>query len=266
MGRTSGAGGSARSMGRQGLKDTAPALIPAGPPRRDRHERACLRRGFRSIAGVDEAGRGPLAGPVVAAAVILDRARPVRGIDDSKSLPAGVREALFDRITRSARAWAVGAADPGEIDRINILRASLLAMRRAVLALSELPDCLLVDGRDGIDFPVYQKAIIRGDALSLSIGAASIVAKVTRDRLMEEMHRRWPAYNFARHKGYPTPEHLEALRRHGPCPIHRLTFRGVLPADGRAPDNPAGSVEEPFFSGLLDRARLRRPPSRNRTP
>jgi len=201
---------------------------------RDCHERACRSRGFTRIAGVDEAGRGPLAGPVVAAAVILDRARPVRGIDDSKKLPADVREILFERITRSARAWAVGSADPEEIDRLNILRASLLAMRRAVLALPEPPDCLLVDGRDAIDLPVWQKPIIRGDALSLSIGAASILAKVTRDRIMKEMHRRWPAYDFARHKGYPTPGHLEALRRHGPCPIHRRTFRGV-----RSPDGPA---------------------------
>lgn len=195
---------------------------------RDRHERACRRRGFARIAGVDEAGRGPLAGPVVAAAVILDRARPVRGIDDSKTLPADVREVLFERIKRSARAWAVGEAEPEEIDRLNILRATLLAMRRAVLALAEPPDCLLIDGRDGIDLPVWQMPIIRGDSLSRSIGAASILAKVTRDRMMEEMHRRWPAYNFARHKGYPTPEHLEALRRHGPCPIHRRSFRGVL--------------------------------------
>jgi ribonuclease HII len=205
-------------------------------PNRNCHERACKRRGFTHIAGVDEAGRGPLAGPVVAAAVILDRARPVRGIDDSKKLPADLRELLFGRITRSARAWAVAAAGPEEIDRLNILRASLLAMRRAVLALAEPPDCLLVDGRDAIDLPVWQKPIIRGDALSLSIGAASILAKVTRDRIMVEMHRRWPAYNFARHKGYPTPEHLEALRRFGPCPIHRRSFRGVLSADGPVGD------------------------------
>ena len=230
---------------------------------RDRHERACLARGFTLIAGVDEAGRGPLAGPVVAAAVILDRARPVRGIDDSKKLPARVRELLFARITRSARAWAVGAAEPGEVDRLNIRRASLLAMRRAVLALQEPPDCLLVDGRDAIDLPLWQKPIVRGDALSLSIGAASILAKVTRDRIMEEMHLRWPAYNFARHKGYPTPEHLEALRRHGPCPIHRRTFRGVLSQDGPGARIPGDVPPPPIPAGgdLFHRAA-----PRDRTP
>jgi ribonuclease HII len=209
-------------------------LIPVPPVRRGRHERDCARRGFARIAGVDEAGRGPLAGPVVAAAVILDRSRRVRGIDDSKKLPEDIRELLYERITRRARAWAVGVVEPDAIDRLNILRASLEAMRMAVAALPEPPDCLLIDGRDRIEVAIYQRPVVSGDALSIAIGAASIVAKVTRDRIMGELHARWPDYNFGRHKGYATPEHLEALRRHGPCPIHRRSFNGVLSDEDRA--------------------------------
>lgn len=204
-------------------------LIQVPPIRKDHHERLSRRRGFTRVAGIDEAGRGPLAGPVVAAAVILDPRRPIAGIDDSKRLPEAVREALYLRITCAARAWAIGIVEAEEIDRFNILRASLEAMRRAAISLPVLPDCLLIDGRDVIDFPAYQKPIVGGDGLSVSVGAASILAKVTRDRIMCELHARWPQYNFARHKGYPTPEHREALRLHGPCPAHRRSFRGVLP-------------------------------------
>jgi len=205
-----------------------PELIPRQATPGDYYERYYARRGFRRVAGVDEAGRGPLAGPVVAAAVVLDPARPIEGIDDSKRLPEPIREALFSRITASC-AWGVGIVEPADIDRTNILEASLEAMRREVHGLPERPDCLLIDGRDGIGLPLFQRPIIGGDGRSLSIGAASIVAKVTRDRIMRALHRRWPAYNFARHKGYPTPEHRAALRRLGPCPAHRRTFHGVLP-------------------------------------
>jgi ribonuclease HII len=194
---------------------------------RDHFERLYARRGFGRVAGVDEAGRGPLAGPVVAAAVVLDPALPIDGIDDSKRLPEDVREALYPCITKGALDWAVGIVDPAQIDRINILNASLEAMRRAVRALRRPPDCLLIDGRDGIALPIFQRSLIRGDGRSISIGAASVIAKVTRDRIMRKMHRRWPQYNFARHKGYPTPEHREALRHFGPCPAHRRTFHGV---------------------------------------
>ncbi len=204
-------------------------LIPPQRPGRDHFERLFARRGYCRVAGLDEAGRGPLAGPVVAAAVVLDPARPVEGIDDSKRLPEKIREALYVRITDSALAWAVGVVGPDRIDRINILRASQEAMRRAVESLPEQPDCLLIDGKYGIGLPIFQKPIVRGDARSVSIGAASILAKVTRDGIMRELHRRWPNYNFARHKGYPTPEHRAALRRYGPCPAHRRSFHGVPP-------------------------------------
>lgn len=205
-----------------------PDLVPREAPPRNYYERYYARRGFRRVAGVDEAGRGPLAGPVVAAAVVLHPALPTEGIDDSKLLPEPVREELFSRITARC-AWAVGVVEPADIDRLNILQASLEAMRIAVGGLPERPDCLLVDGRDGIGLPVFQRPIVGGDGRSVSIGAASIVAKVTRDRIMRRLHERWPQYNFARHKGYATPEHFAALRRFGPCPAHRRTFHGVLP-------------------------------------
>lgn len=203
-----------------------PELIPLRAAPGDHFERLYARRGFTRIAGVDEAGRGPLAGPVVAAAVILDPRAPVAGIADSKRLPEAVREALFLRIRKRA-AWSVGIVGPRDIERMNILRASLEAMRRAVSGLPDAPDCVLIDGRDGIGLSVFQRTIVRGDARSTSIGAASIIAKVTRDRLMRRLHRKWPQYNFAKHKGYPTAEHRAALRRFGPCPAHRRTFRGV---------------------------------------
>lgn len=194
------------------------------------------------IAGVDEAGRGPLAGPVVAGAVVL----PVEGIagigglerlDDSKKLSEAWREKLYERIVSSGSVlWAAGLATVEEIDRLNILRATHLAMRRAVEALSTRPCLSLIDGLPVKDFPFPQQAIVKGDGKSLSIAAASIIAKVTRDRLMREHAREYPEYGFDAHMGYGTRRHLEALRTHGICPIHRQTFAPVaqlaFPPDG----------------------------------
>ncbi len=195
-------------------------------------ERRLMRQGRRTVAGVDEAGRGPLAGPVVAAAVVLDPGDPIAGLADSKALSRLRREGLFDEILRRARAVAVAAAGPREIERTNILAASLRAMACAAGRLPLSLDHLLVDGNRPIPFDAPQTPVVSGDALCASIAAASIVAKVLRDRLMERMDRRFPQYGFGRHKGYPTREHLEALRAHGPCSLHRRTFRGVR-APGR---------------------------------
>nr|WP_309242802.1 ribonuclease HII [Lichenibacterium sp. 6Y81] len=180
------------------------------------------------MAGVDEAGRGPLAGPVSAAAVILDPAALPPGIDDSKALTAEKREALFDAILGSALAVGVGLAPAAEIDAVNIRQATFAAMRRAVRALAVAPDHLLIDGRDvppGLPCPA--RALVKGDALSLSIAAASIVAKVTRDRLMVRLDALHPGYGFRIHKGYPTAAHRAAIMRHGPTPFHRLSFGTV---------------------------------------
>jgi ribonuclease HII len=179
------------------------------------------------IAGVDEAGRGPLAGPVVAAAVILDPDRRLRGLRDSKVLTPVERERLAVKIRANAIAWAVGFADVGEIDTLNILRASLLAMRRAVHALAVAPTEALVDGNQcpELDCPVY--AIVKGDRDIASISAASIIAKTTRDAMLVELDRVYPVYGFAQHKGYSTREHIAALNRHGPCPAHRRFFAPV---------------------------------------
>jgi ribonuclease HII len=244
--------------------------------------------GFRTVAGIDEAGRGPLAGPVVAAAVVLPPGFTAPGIRDSKALSPAAREKAFALISAEAVSFAVAHSTPEEIDAVNILRASLLAMQRAVERLHPLPDFVYVDGnlpippsgacpapdvpkrarprrrtaagagrlfavptgpagcifavergcsRAGRPVPeaptvwcsIGQEPVVSGDSLCLSIMAASVLAKVTRDRLMEEYDRAWPAYGFAAHKGYPTREHLAALRRLGPCPIHRRTFRGVSP-------------------------------------
>ena len=179
------------------------------------------------IAGVDEAGRGPLAGPVLAAAVILDPARPIAGLADSKTLGAARREQLAGEIRARALAWALGRAEVEEIDRLNILQASLLAMRRAVAALPLVPDQVLVDGNRCPVLPCPGRAIVRGDATVPAIGAASILAKVARDAELCRLHDRYPAYNFAQHKGYPTAAHRDALRRHGPCPAHRRSFAPV---------------------------------------
>lgn len=182
------------------------------------------------VAGVDEAGRGPLAGPVTAAAVMLDPARPITGLADSKRLTAARREALETEIQTRALAWAVATASPAEIDTLNILQASLLAMRRAVLALGRVPELALVDGNrcPTLDCPV--QAIVGGDGKVAAIAAASILAKVARDREMVRLDDLYPGYGLAIHKGYPTADHLIALRALGPCAIHRRSFRPVREA------------------------------------
>ena len=191
------------------------------------HETEARRQGFDTIAGVDEAGRGPLAGPVVAAAVILPRGLEIPRLTDSKKLPSRLRAELYGVIIEKAVSVSIHAADAEVIDSINILQATRLAMREAVSGLESAPDCVLIDGAQGIDWPGRQKTIVKGDSLSLSIAAASVVAKVTRDRLMEEYGRVYPEYGFERHKGYGSADHLKAIREHGPCPIHRRTFKGV---------------------------------------
>ena len=179
------------------------------------------------VAGVDEAGRGPLAGPVVAAAVILDDLRPIKGLADSKKLSALRRQALYEQIMARALCCAVGQASVQEIDNINILQATLLAMRRAVDGLRLKPVKVLVDGNRLPQLPMMAEAIVGGDAKVQAISAASIVAKVTRDRWCEQYHQTFPQYGFADHKGYATAEHLAALRRHGASPEHRRTFGPV---------------------------------------
>ena len=217
------------------------------------HERAARKRGARLIAGLDEVGRGPLFGPVVAAAVILPdacelpgltdskkltatkreslygeiQACELPGLTDSKKLTATKRESLYGEIQSCAIAWAIAAVDVETIDRINIRRASLLAMRRAVERLSHVPDFLLIDGRDCIEWPCTQLAVIKGDATSMSIAAASVLAKVYRDRMIIELDVTYPGYGLAKHKGYGTAMHLAALERLGPTPLHRRSFSPV---------------------------------------
>ena len=188
-------------------------------------ENALRRVGFVHVAGVDEVGRGCLAGPVVAAAVVLDPDRHIPGVCDSKLVSAVERERLFDRILTHSMAWAVAAADPSEIDRINIHQASLRAMQRAVLALAPLPDIVLVDAFRVPDLPMAQRGVLHGDRRCSAIAAASIVAKVTRDRQMLELHGRDPRYGFDRHKGYATADHLHAVARFGYSEMHRRSFR-----------------------------------------
>ena len=185
----------------------------------------------RVIAGTDEAGRGPLAGPVVAAACILPPDFLPEGLDDSKKLTEKKREKLFDIITESAITYCIASASPEEIDHYNILEASLLAMRRALAGLSVQPDLVLVDGCIDRGFPIPARAIVSGDALSPSIAAASILAKVTRARMCLDMAAQYPQYGFAKHKGYPTPAHKLAVFEHGPCPYHRRSFLGFLDKD-----------------------------------
>lgn len=187
-------------------------------------ESRARQRGYQAIAGVDEAGRGPLAGPVVAAAVILPPDYRHPEINDSKQLTPGKRERLYEVIKADAIAVGIGVIEASVIDRMNILRATLMAMRDAVLDLSPPPDFVLVDGRNTIDVRTPQEAIIGGDGKSLSIAAASIIAKVSRDRIMEIYHRQFPQYNFLKNKGYGTGEHRDAILRCGPCKIHRLSF------------------------------------------
>jgi ribonuclease HII len=179
------------------------------------------------IAGVDEAGRGPLAGPVVAAAVILDPSRPIEGLRDSKALSPRQRAALAAAIRERAAAWAIGIAEVDEIDAINILQATLAAMRRAVFALDVAPSEALVDGNVLPRLACPARAIVKGDRDVAAISAASIIAKTTRDAMLDALDGRYPGYGFARHKGYPTPAHLAALARLGPCPAHRRSFAPV---------------------------------------
>lgn len=187
-------------------------------------ERSYVERGFTCIAGVDEAGRGPLAGPVVAAAVIFPPSIEIPNIDDSKKLTQGERTALFDAVHAHATSIGIGIVEPETIDTMNILQASIHAMHRAIDRLAISPDILLVDGNRFHHTGVPFETVVKGDARCFSIAAASIIAKVTRDRLMIEYDRTFPQYGFARHKGYPTPQHIEALRRFGPSAIHRRSF------------------------------------------
>jgi ribonuclease HII len=189
-----------------------------------RFESVLWNQGKRAVAGLDEAGRGPLAGPVVAAAVVFDENVFIPGIDDSKRLTPQKRDLLFERIQNQARAWGVGIVSEIEIDRSNILRASERAMRKAIDDLHIMPDHLLIDGRPVSGIATVQTAIVRGDRKSFSIAAASILAKVIRDRMMVIYDRLYPDYGFASHKGYGTRRHVEAVQKHGPCAIHRKTF------------------------------------------
>ena len=198
-------------------------------------EREIREQGHVHIAGVDEAGMAPLAGPVVAAACILPLEFRPRGLDDSKKLDLETRERLGAEVRAGAVAWAVGIAEVAEIDRLNIYHAGLLAMRRAVEALSILPHFLLVDARRVPGVPMPQKGIIHGDALSLSIAAASVIAKTHRDAMLNELDQRYPGYGFCRHKGYPTPEHFATLKQLGACDIHRRSFAPVRQALGLDP-------------------------------
>ena len=216
------------AKGPKGAETAAKGVIAVAPPS-FRRERALIKRGVWPIAGCDEAGRGPLAGPVVAAAVILDPSRIPKGIDDSKRLTPEKREELFDKICATA-SFAVAFASPARIDRDNILRASLWALARAVQALPQAPQHVFVDGRDKLALSCQCDAVIGGDGLVMSIAAASIIAKVTRDRLMCALAQDCPGYGFEQHKGYAVPEHLEALDRLGPSTHHRSFFAPVIAA------------------------------------
>jgi len=206
------------------------------------------------VCGVDEAGRGPLAGAVYAAAVVLDAGSPIEGLRDSKVLTAQRRETLAQQIQERARAWAVASASTTEIDSLNILQASLLAMQRAVAALTVVPVLARVDGNQPPRLRCAVQTVVGGDALDPAISAASILAKCARDRSMQTLHERFPQYGFDRHKGYATPEHLEQLRRHGPCPEHRRSFAPVRvllgslapPLPEQAPAPCCGPLSEPL--------------------
>jgi len=192
------------------------------------HENQLRREGFRVIAGVDEAGRGPLAGPVTVAAVVLPEGFTHEVLNDSKQLTEKKRERLYEEITGdSSILWHCCVIEPAEIDRINILQATWEGMRRSALALDPRPDAVLIDGKPVKKYPLHQVALVKGDSLSFSIAAASIIAKVTRDRIMLKMAETYPHYGFEIHKGYPTPKHLAALKQHGPCPQHRRSFAPV---------------------------------------
>lgn len=199
------------------------------------HEREAEQSGYRCVAGVDEAGRGPLAGPVVAAAVVLPSELSMPGLRDSKKLSPALRERWFVEIQKNCLGMGIGIVDENTIDAINILQAALLAMKCAVDQLSVSADFLLIDGNRGIESAIGQKTIIGGDDASLSIAAASVVAKVTRDRLMVVYHAQYPQYEFSRHKGYGTQLHRDRIKQYGPCAIHRKTFKGVAEYLNRQP-------------------------------
>jgi len=191
-------------------------------------ENELLEQGFAVVAGTDEAGRGPLAGDVFAAAVILPMGLVIEGLDDSKKLTEKKRDALYEIIKKEAISYAVATASVEEIDTINILNASQLAMRRAVAMLTPCPDAVLVDGNVAREFPMHVKTLIKGDSKSMSVAAASILAKVERDRYMEELDRLYPQYQFGKHKGYSTKLHMDLVREFGPSPVHRKTFLKFL--------------------------------------
>jgi ribonuclease HII len=184
--------------------------------------------GYSTIAGIDEAGRGPLAGPVIAAAVILPENVELKGVRDSKQMTPRAREEAFSLIEERAISFSIGVVGASEIDQINILQATLKAMKQAVLDLNPQPDFLLIDGTGQVQLPIQQRCIVRGDQQCLSISAASVVAKVYRDRMMCSYHELYPQYGFSANKGYGTRRHLAAIARYGPCSIHRFTFRGVV--------------------------------------
>jgi ribonuclease HII len=184
--------------------------------------------GYQCVVGIDEAGRGPLAGPVVAAAVLLPDDRPIAGLQDSKRLTTRQRGTVYRRIRACAVSYGIGMVSSGQIDQHNILWATKEAMSRAVRQLDCAPDMLLIDGTESLPLTIAQRTLVRGDALCASIAAASVIAKVTRDRLMMAYARRYPAYGFEQHKGYPTRDHYARLRLYGPCAIHRRSFKGVL--------------------------------------
>jgi len=237
-------------MGAQAPTAASGAQAPADPvadfAARFLFERRLWGAGHRRIAGVDEVGRGPLAGPVVAAAVVLRPDTLLPGLDDSKRLTARRREELAAAIRVQAAAWCIAEADVAEIDRVNIAQASFLAMRRALQGLGAAPDHVLVDGFRIPGYPGGQTPIVGGDHLSNSIAAASVIAKVYRDERMTAFHGEWPEYGFSRHKGYGTPEHLAALERLGPCPLHRRSFHwGPAPLQFTLSAGDAGGGAEP---------------------
>ena len=200
-------------------------------------EREVRAAGYQCVAGLDEAGRGPLAGPVVAAAVVLPAHSQIPGLQDSKRLTARQREVVYERIQQQAMAYGIGIIAHTQIDQYNILWATKEAMLSAVRQLHRAPDMLLIDGITALPSTIAQRLLVRGDACCASIAAASVMAKVTRDRLMMAYAQTYPAYGFDKHKGYPTPEHYARLRVYGPCTIHRVSFRGVLP---QSTDNRGG--------------------------
>lgn len=192
------------------------------------YDQSLRKRGCRRVAGIDEAGRGPLAGPVVAAAVVLDKGVSIAGLRDSKKIPERERETIFSLIRSLAADIGIGIIEPDEIDRLNILKATRQAMANAVGNLSVAPDMLVIDALSLPAIPMPQQSPVRAESVSASVAAASIVAKCTRDNIMLVYHEQYPEYNFRKHKGYATREHLDLLRRHGPCPIHRKSFFRVM--------------------------------------